>query len=142
MATFKALCMAVMLVTCSIIAGGANARGIDYGVIVKGDPNHCSGVQCIPQNHQPYNRGCEKETECRGVHFWAPTFKWVLSIANVVDFSKPPEELSYPQQTAVACSGVIWSRYSTVISPKNWNLFSVNVAMAGTGIYQLSRKLQ
>uniref|UniRef100_A0A0A9DQ11 Uncharacterized protein n=1 Tax=Arundo donax TaxID=35708 RepID=A0A0A9DQ11_ARUDO len=25
---------------------------------------------------------------------------------------------------------------------KNWNLFSVNVAMAGTGLYQLSRKIR
>jgi hypothetical protein len=25
---------------------------------------------------------------------------------------------------------------------KNWNLFSVNVAMAATGLYQLSRKLR
>lgn len=32
------------------------------------------------------------------VHFWAPTFKWGISIANVADFSKPPEKLSYPQQ--------------------------------------------
>ncbi|KAE9458313.1 hypothetical protein C3L33_09806, partial [Rhododendron williamsianum] len=32
-------------------------------------------------------------------HFWAPTFKWVISIANVADFSKPPEQLSYPHQT-------------------------------------------
>ncbi|KAG5516344.1 hypothetical protein RHGRI_037155 [Rhododendron griersonianum] len=44
--------------------------------------------------------------------------------------------------TAVAATGIVWSRYSTVITPKNWNLFSVNVAMAGTGLYQLSRKLQ
>lgn len=32
------------------------------------------------------------------VHFWAPTFKWGISIANIADFSKPPEKLSYPQQ--------------------------------------------
>ena len=32
------------------------------------------------------------------VHFWAPTFKWGISIANVADFAKPPEKLSYPQQ--------------------------------------------
>lgn len=32
------------------------------------------------------------------VHFWAPTFKWGISIANIADFSKPPENLSYPQQ--------------------------------------------
>ncbi|KAJ0017491.1 hypothetical protein Pint_09710 [Pistacia integerrima] len=137
------------------------------------------------------------------IHFWAPTFKWGISIANVADFAKPPEKLSYPQQIAVAATGIIWSRYSTVITPgvlqmsnelrnekrtrrkrefcimrafdilcllcelaetavmliyamilfsilsfcphtlmKNWNLFSVNVAMAGTGLYQLSRKIR
>ncbi|XP_052291385.1 mitochondrial pyruvate carrier 4 isoform X2 [Citrus sinensis] len=76
------------------------------------------------------------------IHFWAPTFKWGISIANIADFSKPPENLSYPQQVAVTCTGLIWSRYSTVITPKNWNLFAVNLAMAGTGLYQLSRKLQ
>ncbi|XP_015866017.1 mitochondrial pyruvate carrier 4 [Ziziphus jujuba] len=75
------------------------------------------------------------------IHFWAPTFKWGISVANVADFTKPPEKLSYPQQVAVTCTGVIWSRYSMVITPKNWNLFSVNIVMAGTGLYQLSRKL-
>nr|CAN76715.1 hypothetical protein VITISV_018795 [Vitis vinifera] len=75
------------------------------------------------------------------IHFWAPTFKWGLSIANAADFSKPPEELSYPLQFAVACSGLIWSRYCTVITPRNWNLLGVNAAMAGTGVYQLSRKI-
>jgi hypothetical protein len=29
-----------------------------------------------------------------------------------------------------------------VLFQKNWNLFSVNVAMAGTGLYQLSRKMR
>ncbi|OAY67562.1 Mitochondrial pyruvate carrier 4 [Ananas comosus] len=76
------------------------------------------------------------------IHFWAPTFKWGISIANIADFSKPPEKISYPQQVAVTCTGLIWSRYSLVITPKNWNLFSVNVAMAGTGIYQLTRKIR
>ncbi|CAO2200980.1 unnamed protein product, partial [Urochloa humidicola] len=76
------------------------------------------------------------------IHFWAPTFKWGISIANIADFSKPPEKISYPQQVAVACTGLVWSRYSLVITPKNWNLFSVNVAMAGTGLYQLSRKIR
>jgi hypothetical protein len=76
------------------------------------------------------------------IHFWAPTFKWGISIANIADFAKPPENISYPQQMAVTATGLIWSRYSMVITPKNWNLFSVNVAMACTGIYQLSRKIQ
>ncbi|KAK1378340.1 Mitochondrial pyruvate carrier [Heracleum sosnowskyi] len=76
------------------------------------------------------------------IHFWAPTFKWGISIANIADFAKPPENISYPQQIAVTATGVVWSRYSTVITPKNWNLFSVNVAMFGTGVYQLSRKIR
>lgn len=41
----------------------------------------------------------------------------------------------------MAATGVIWSRYSMVITPKNWNLFTVNVFMAGTGLTQLYRKL-
>jgi len=35
------------------------------------------------------------------VHFWAPTFKWGISIANIADFQKPPETLSYPQQIGI-----------------------------------------
>ncbi|KAL6569036.1 Mitochondrial pyruvate carrier 4 [Orobanche gracilis] len=76
------------------------------------------------------------------IHFWAPTFKWGLSIANISDFSKPPETLSYSQQAVIATSGIIWSRYCLVIKPWNWNLFGVNSAMACTGFYQLSRKLR
>ncbi|KAK8938089.1 hypothetical protein KSP40_PGU015399 [Platanthera guangdongensis] len=76
------------------------------------------------------------------IHFWAPTFKWVISIANIADFSKPPEKIGYPQQIVVACTGVIWSRYSLVITPRNLNLLCVNAAMAGTGLYQLARKVK
>lgn len=76
------------------------------------------------------------------VHFWAPTFKWGISIANIADFQKPPETLSYPQQIVITGTGLVWSRYSTVITPKNWNLFSVSLGMAVTGIYQLTRKIK
>ncbi|KAG2511686.1 hypothetical protein BBI17_005701 [Phytophthora kernoviae] len=74
------------------------------------------------------------------IHFWAPTFKWAISLANVADMKGNPENISVIQQVAVAGSGLIWSRYSTVITPKNWNLFAVNFFMAGTGIVQLYRK--
>ncbi|XP_047309145.1 mitochondrial pyruvate carrier 3-like [Impatiens glandulifera] len=76
------------------------------------------------------------------IHFWAPMFKWGISIANIADFKKPAEEVSYPQQAAVTLSGIIFSRYSTVIIPKNWNLVGVNMTMAATGIYQLTRKVR
>ncbi|KAL4618890.1 hypothetical protein ACB092_06G043200 [Castanea dentata] len=57
------------------------------------------------------------------IFFWAPTVKWGISIANIVDFSEPPERISYPQQVALMCTGLIYSRYSMVITPV-WLLFS------------------
>jgi hypothetical protein len=36
-------------------------------------------------------------------------------------------------------SGIIWSRYSLVIIPKNYGLFSVNVFVALTQVIQLYR---
>ncbi|KAL4162057.1 Mitochondrial pyruvate carrier subunit [Phytophthora ramorum] len=74
------------------------------------------------------------------IHFWAPTFKWAISVANIADMRGDPENISVLQQVAVAGGGLIWSRYSTVITPVNWNLLAVNFFMAGTGIVQLYRK--
>ena len=51
------------------------------------------------------------------IHFWAPTFKWGISIANIADFKRPVEQVSYPQQVAVTATGVIWSRFATQINP-------------------------
>ncbi|KAL5965710.1 Mitochondrial pyruvate carrier 2 [Taenia solium] len=73
------------------------------------------------------------------VFFWAPTFKWGLVIAGLADLTRPAEKVSVFQSTALAMTGMIWSRYSLVIIPKNWNLFSVNIFVGCTGIYQLFR---
>jgi len=37
-------------------------------------------------------------------------------------------------------TGLIWTRYSTQITPINYNLMTVNAFMAVTGLYQLFRK--
>jgi len=74
------------------------------------------------------------------IFFWAPTMKWGITAANVKDFQRPPELLSYPQQSAVALTGSIWVKYSLDITPVNYNLMSVNFVMACTGLYQLYRK--
>ncbi|URD84340.1 Brain protein, partial [Musa troglodytarum] len=143
---------------CSHVAIPQAGAGSGCGPLRDGSPSVASPVTCLSSyvqsqcgpapNHRVAIRkpslvlsaSSELGHPRRQVHFWAPTFKWGISIANVADFSKPPEKISYPQQVAVACTGLIWSRYSTVITPKNWNLFSVNVTMAGTGLYQLARK--
>ncbi|KAI8101988.1 hypothetical protein M9434_007049 [Picochlorum sp. BPE23] len=75
------------------------------------------------------------------IHFWAPTFKWCITIANIADFQRPAEFISYPQQIAVTATGLIWTRFSTQINPVNYNLLAVNAFMAATGLYQLSRKI-
>ncbi|KAI8908464.1 mitochondrial pyruvate carrier [Gorgonomyces haynaldii] len=67
--------------------------------------------------------------------------KWSLVIAGLGDTQRPPEKLSLTQNVALAATGVIWSRYSMVIIPKNWSLFAVNVFVGLIGIYQTSRIL-
>ena len=60
-------------------------------------------------------------------------------IAGLADINRPAEKLSVTQSTALAATGVIWSRYSLVIKPINFNLFGVNIFVAATGLYQLFR---
>lgn len=60
-------------------------------------------------------------------------------IASISDISRPAEKISPSQTAALAATGVVWSRYSLVIIPKNWSLFSVNVFVALTNLYHLSR---
>eukprot|EP00271_Cylindrocystis_brebissonii_P020854 TRINITY_DN7145_c0_g1_i1.p2 TRINITY_DN7145_c0_g1~~TRINITY_DN7145_c0_g1_i1.p2 ORF type:complete len:120 (-),score=20.01 TRINITY_DN7145_c0_g1_i1:603-962(-) len=75
------------------------------------------------------------------VFFWAPTFKWTLGLANIADYNRPPDKVSYPQQSAAALTGVVFMKYSLDVIPKNYNLFSVNAFLAATAAYQLSRKI-
>ena len=50
--------------------------------------------------------------------------------------------MSLPQQAAITSTGVIWSYYATQVIPFNTNLLTVNIFMAGTGIWHVSRILQ
>ncbi|XP_050508777.1 mitochondrial pyruvate carrier 2-like [Diabrotica virgifera virgifera] len=75
------------------------------------------------------------------VFFWAPVFKWGLVIAGIADLQRPAELLSTSQITALVVTGLIWSRYSMVIIPKNYTLLSVNAFIAITQGVQLIRVL-
>uniref|UniRef100_H2Z8I5 Mitochondrial pyruvate carrier n=1 Tax=Ciona savignyi TaxID=51511 RepID=H2Z8I5_CIOSA len=76
------------------------------------------------------------------IHFWAPAFKWSLVIAGLSDYFRPPEKLSINQSASLMATGLIWSRYSMVIIPKNWLLFSVNICLGLTGGFQVARILR
>ncbi|GAA5969926.1 hypothetical protein JCM11641_008087 [Rhodosporidiobolus odoratus] len=73
------------------------------------------------------------------VFFWAPMFKWGLVAAGLKDLSRPAEVISVPQNLALTATGLIWVRYSFVITPVNYSLAAVNTFVAGTGIMSLYR---
>lgn len=76
------------------------------------------------------------------IFFWAPTFKWAITLSNISDMSRPAELISTNQQMAIFGTGLLWCRYSTQIVPVNYNLLVVNFFMACTATVQLYRKSQ
>ncbi|KOB73589.1 Light-induced protein-like brain protein 44 [Operophtera brumata] len=84
----------------------------------------------------------EHEAGPKTIFFWAPAFKWGLVMAGLGDLNRPVETLSVPQSVSLAATGIIWSRYSLVIIPKNYSLFAVNVFVACTSLYQVSRAIR
>lgn len=49
--------------------------------------------------------------------------------------------MSFAQMSALTATGVIWTRYSFVISPVNYNLAMVNIALGASSGYHLFRKI-
>eukprot|EP00605_Chrysophyceae_sp_TOSAG23-4_P002220 GSChrysophyteH1.ASY1.ANO1.2463.1 assembled CDS len=76
------------------------------------------------------------------VFFWAPTTKWGLSANNLVDLKKDTDKMSMANQLALSLTGFIWTRYSVVIVPINYNLALVNFVMGTSSVYHLQRKVR
>lgn len=93
----------------------------------------------VPEKFRPL---WEHPAGPKTIFFWAPTFKWGLVFAGLGDLiNRPPELISVPQTTSLVLTGLIWSRYSLVITPVNYNLLSVNFFVALTQGMQLYRAL-
>ncbi|XP_046903649.1 mitochondrial pyruvate carrier 2b [Hypomesus transpacificus] len=90
----------------------------------------------LPAKLRPlYNHPAGPKT----VFFWAPMFKWSLVGAGLADMNRPADKLSVSQSAVLTATGLVWSRYSLVIIPKNWNLFAVNFFVGASGMSQLFR---
>jgi len=76
------------------------------------------------------------------IHFWAPAFKWTLSINNLMDYDRAVDKISTSQMSALTLTGVLFMRWSFVITPVNYNLFAVNLALALSSGYHLGRKVK
>ncbi|XP_047994745.1 mitochondrial pyruvate carrier 2-like [Leguminivora glycinivorella] len=92
----------------------------------------------VPTNLRPL---WEHPAGPKTIFFWAPAFKWGLVLGGLGDINRPAEKLSIPQVSSLAATGLIWSRYSLVIIPKNYSLFYVNVFVAAINVYQLARAI-
>lgn len=65
--------------------------------------------------------------------------KWCLVAAGLKDLQRPADKLSLSQNVALAATGMIWVRYSLIITPVNYSLAAVNFFVGSTGIMQLYR---
>ena len=76
------------------------------------------------------------------VHFWAPMSKWLISGASFLDLDRPTEKVSLPQYTALTLTGFFFSRYAMLVTPVNYLLCSVNIALFGSSAWHLGRKIK
>lgn len=76
------------------------------------------------------------------VHFWAPMSKWLISGASFLDLDRPTDKVSLTQYTALTATGFFFSRYAMLVTPVNYMLCSVNIALFGSSAWHLGRKIK
>jgi len=76
------------------------------------------------------------------VHFWAPMSKWMISGASFMDLERPTDLISLPQYTALTATGLFFTRYSLLVTPINYVLCSVNIALFLSSSWHLGRKVK
>ena len=75
-------------------------------------------------------------------HFWAPMSKWLISGASFLDLDRPTDKISLAQYTALTLTGAFFSRYALLVTPVNYTLCSVNIALFGSSAWHLGRKVK
>ena len=101
-------------------------------------------------NIEPRNSGLEDRDQISTLNHLATV--WLLSTACIKQLCAASIRTLYLHATQhthtfnfvndFVVTGMIWARYSLVIIPKNWLLFSVNIGLGITGINQLCRIAQ
>ena len=76
------------------------------------------------------------------VHFWAPMSKWLISGASFLDLNRPTDKISLAQYSALTFTGFFFTRYALLVSPINYVLCSVNIALFLSSGWQLGRKIK
>ena len=76
------------------------------------------------------------------VHFWAPMSKWMISGASFLELDRPTDKISLAQYSALTLTGFFFSRYALLVTPINYMLCSVNIALFGSSAWHLGRKVK
>uniref|UniRef100_A0A8H7NIT8 Mitochondrial pyruvate carrier n=1 Tax=Bionectria ochroleuca TaxID=29856 RepID=A0A8H7NIT8_BIOOC len=98
-----------------------------------------STAEAAQEQQSWFKKMWESEIGFKTVHFWAPIMKWAIVIAGIADFARPAEKLSFTQNFALTCTGLIWTRWCLIIKPRNVLLATVNFFLAIVGIVQVTR---
>ncbi|EDV99295.1 mitochondrial pyruvate carrier 2 [Drosophila grimshawi] len=94
----------------------------------------------VPQAVRPL---WESPAGPKTVFFWGPLGKWLLVLAGIGDIVKrPPQNVSLNQSGVLAATGLIWSRYSVVIIPKNYSLLAANFVVFLTQGFLIAKHLK
>ncbi|KAG5456860.1 MAG: hypothetical protein BJ554DRAFT_3273 [Olpidium bornovanus] len=98
---------------------------------------------CLPLPPRPrYRRHWRFATAC-GEAVGRPEHRCAaappVGFLIVETYSNASLRVRVPGPTALAATGIIWSRYSTQIVPINYSLMSVNLFVGATGLAQLYR---
>lgn len=65
----------------------------------------------------------------------------VSSGASFLELDRPTEKISLAQYSALTLTGFFFSRYSLLVTPINYNLCAVNVALFASSAWHLGRKV-
>jgi mitochondrial pyruvate carrier 2 len=68
--------------------------------------------------------------------------KWFISGASFLDLSRPTDKISLPQYTALTLTGFFFTRYALLVTPINYTLCSVNIALFVSSAWHLGRKIK
>jgi len=108
----------------ALIAGGPTLQGVIVGLEL-GPISSFAGAAAGPFT----------------THFWAPMSKWMISGQSFFEYDRPIEKISLAQYSALTLTGFFFSRYALLVTPINYMLCSVNIALFGSSAFHLIRKV-
>ncbi len=68
--------------------------------------------------------------------------KVFISGASMLDLNRPTDKISLPQYAALTATGFFFTRYALLVTPINYTLCAVNVALFLSSFWHFGRKIK